>query len=140
YPAIIFVMSIGTAIVLTGWVLPKFRNFFNSLHAKLPLPTRVLLAIGSFASQWWFVFFGGAVALGLAVVIMVKSTSGRARLDRILLRIPLTGDLLRHAILERVCRILGSMVRAGVPLPEAIVVTAEATNNDVYRRGLSTIR
>jgi type IV pilus assembly protein PilC len=58
----------------------------------------------------------------------------------VLLKVPLTGDLLQHAILERVCRILGSMVRAGVPLPEAMVVTADATNNAVYRRGLSAIR
>jgi type IV pilus assembly protein PilC len=140
YPGIIFVMSIATAIILTGWVLPKFRNFFDSLHAKLPLPTRVLLAIGHFASSWWFVFFGAAMLLVLGLGVMIRTKSGRAQLDRILLRIPLTGDLLRHAILERVCRILGSMVRAGVPLPDAMVVTAEATNNDVYRRGLSKIR
>jgi type IV pilus assembly protein PilC len=56
------------------------------------------------------------------------------------LKVPLTGDLLRHAILERICRILGSMVRAGVPLPDAMVVTGDATNNDVYRRGLAAIR
>jgi type IV pilus assembly protein PilC len=140
YPGIIFVMSIATAVILTGWVLPKFRSFFNSLHAKLPLPTRMLLAVGHLASSWWFVFFGGALALVVLTIVMVKVPSGRAKLDRLLLKLPLTGDVLRHAILERVCRILGSMVRAGVPLPEAIVVTAEATNNDVYRRGLTLIR
>jgi type IV pilus assembly protein PilC len=140
YPGIILVMSIATAIILTGWVLPKFRNFFATLHAKLPLPTRMLLALGHFVTSWWFVFFGGAIALTILLIVMLRTKSGRQNLDRILLRLPLTGDLLRHAILERVCRILGSMVRAGVPLPEAMVVTAEATNNDVYRRGLSAIR
>jgi type IV pilus assembly protein PilC len=140
YPGIIFAMSIVTVIILTGWVLPKFRSFFDSLNAKLPLPTRMLLGAGHFAASWWFVFFGGALALVVGGLLMFRSQSGRARIDAIVLQIPLTGDLLRHAILERICRILGSMVRAGVPLPEAMVVTADATNNDVYRRGLNTVR
>jgi type IV pilus assembly protein PilC len=140
YPGIIFAMSIVTVVILTGWVLPKFRSFFASLDAKLPLPTRILLGVGHFAASWWFLFFGAVLATLVAGALIYRSPSGRARLDAILLRIPLTGDLLRHAILERVCRILGSMVRAGVPLPEAMVVTAEATNNDVYRRGLNRVR
>jgi type IV pilus assembly protein PilC len=69
-----------------------------------------------------------------------RSKAGRAKLDAILLKIPVAGDLLRHAILERICRILASMMRAGVPLPDAMVVTAEATNNAVYRQGLDTVR
>jgi type IV pilus assembly protein PilC len=60
--------------------------------------------------------------------------------DRVLLRLPIAGDLLRHAILERICRILAAMIHAGVSLPEAMSVTANATNNAVYRRGLSEVR
>jgi type IV pilus assembly protein PilC len=140
YPGIILGLSIVTVIILTGWVLPKFRTFFESLNAKLPLPTRILLGAGHFAASWWFVFFGATLALVVAGGMMLQNKSGRARIDAILLKVPLTGDLLRHAILERICRILGSMVRAGVPLPEAMVVTADATNNDVYRRGLNSVR
>jgi type IV pilus assembly protein PilC len=100
----------------------------------------MLLSVGHFFTSWWFVFFGAVVAILVGALVMLRTTSGRAKLDAILLKIPLTGDLLRHAILERVCRILGSMVRAGVPLPEAMVVTADATNNAVYRRGLAAVR
>jgi type IV pilus assembly protein PilC len=140
YPGIIFGLSIITVIILTGWVLPKFRSFFHSLNAKLPLPTRILLGAGHFAASWWFVFFGVTLALVVAGGLTLQNKAGRARIDAILLKVPLTGDLLRHAIMERICRILGSMVRAGVPLPEAMVVTADATNNDVYRRGLNAVR
>ena len=140
YPGIIFALSVVTVIILTGWVLPKFRSFFASLNAKLPLPTRILLETGHFAASWWFLFFGAVLAAVVAGGLIYRSPAGRAKLDAISLRVPLTGDLLRHAILERICRILGSMVRAGVPLPEAMVVTAEATNNDVYRRGLNSVR
>jgi type IV pilus assembly protein PilC len=140
YPGIVFVMAVVTVIILTGWVLPKFRNFFRSINAKLPFATRVLLGLGHFFTSWWFVFFGGVIALVVSGLILLRTSWGRAKVDALLLRLPLTGDLLRHAILERICRILGSMVQAGVPLPEAMVVTADATNNDVYRRGLLSVR
>jgi type IV pilus assembly protein PilC len=140
YPGIIFCLSIVAVIVLTGWVLPKFRTFFDSLHAKLPLPTRIMLGVGHFMTSWWFLFFGAALALVAGGILMVRTKAGRARLDAVLLKVPLTGDLLRHAMMERICRILGAMVHAGVALPDAMSVTADAANNDVYRKGLNAVR
>jgi type IV pilus assembly protein PilC len=140
YPSIVMAMAIGVVGLLTGWVLPKFKTFFSSLHAKLPLPTRMLLGVADFVTSWWFLLSGGIVVLVVGGLAMFRSKSGRAKLDAIMLRVPVAGDLVRHAILERVCRILSSMLRAGVPLPEAMVVTAEATNNAVYRRGLTGVR
>jgi type IV pilus assembly protein PilC len=140
YPGIIFCLSVVAVIVLTGWVLPKFRTFFDSLHARLPLPTRIMLGVGHFMTTWWFLFFFGALALVATGIIMVRTKSGRAKLDAILLKLPLTGDVVQHALMERICRILGSMIRAGVSLPDAMAVTADATNNDVYRRGLNGVR
>jgi type IV pilus assembly protein PilC len=140
YPGVIFCVSVAAVIILTGWVLPKFRTFFDSLHAKLPLPTRILLGAGHVATTRWYVFFALALALVMGGIVMLRTTSGRAKFDALMLKLPLTGDLLRHALMERICRILGSMVRAGVPLPDAMAVTADAANNDVYRRGLNAIR
>jgi type IV pilus assembly protein PilC len=137
---VIFCVAVAAVIILTGWVLPKFRTFFDSLHAKLPLPTRLLLTIGHFASTWWFVFFGLVLALVVGGVLMFRTPAGRAKADAMLLRLPLIGDVMRHSLMERICRILGSMIRAGVALPDAMAVTADATNNDVYRQGLTTIR
>ena len=140
YPGVIFCVAIGAAIILTGWVLPKFRNFFDSLHAKLPLPTRLLLSIGHFVSTWWVLFLALMLTAVVGGAVMLRTPAGRARADSILLRTPLIGDVMRHSLMERICRILGSMVRAGVALPDAMAVTADATNNDVYRRGLTSIR
>jgi type IV pilus assembly protein PilC len=140
YPCIVLAMSAFTVIVLSVFVLPKFKVFFKSLNAKLPLVTRMLLAVTDFMTAWWFVLAAGAVALVVGGIAMYRSPKGRAKLDGLALRLPIAGDLLQHAILERICRILGSMMRAGVSLPEAMTVTADATNNAVYRRGLGTIR
>ncbi len=66
YPAVIPVMAIGTVILLVSYVLPKFKGFFKSFHAKLPLPTRMLLAIGDFFGEW------GLVVLVVSVVVILR--------------------------------------------------------------------
>jgi type IV pilus assembly protein PilC len=133
-------MSGVTVLVLSVFVLPKFKVFFKSLNAKLPLVTRMLLAMTGFMTAWWFVIAGAMIGLVVGGVATYRSPRGRARLDAVALKLPVAGDLLQHAILERICRILSSMMRAGVSLPEAMSVTADATNNAVYRRGLGRIR
>jgi type IV pilus assembly protein PilC len=140
YPAIVMAMSAFTVVVLTAFVLPRFQTFFASLHAKLPLPTRMLLDVAGFFATWWFTIVALAAGLVAAGMATFRSKQGRAQLDALILRLPLAGDLLQHALLERICRILASMMRAGVSLPEAMTVTADATNNAVYRRGLTSIR
>src|SRR4029077_14034349 len=66
YPAVIAAMSLVTVVVLAAFVLPKFKVFFASLNAKLPLPTRILLAMTDFFTQWWW-----AVAAGIAIVSLL---------------------------------------------------------------------
>jgi type IV pilus assembly protein PilC len=140
YPAVVMGMSIVTVVILAAFVLPRFEVFFKSFNAKLPLPTRMMLSISGFVSSWWFVLLGGVLAIVITMAVVRRSDSGRARLDAIVLKLPILGDLVQTAILERVCRILSSMIHAGVALPEAMTVTANSANNAVYRRGLSTIR
>ena len=71
---------------------------------------------------------------------MRRSPKGKAMLDGLILKLPVAGDLVQAAVLERVCRVLSSMIRAGVDLPEAMSVTADAANNAVYNQGLGRIR
>jgi type IV pilus assembly protein PilC len=140
YPLVVSAMSVVTVIVLGAFVLPRFVVFFNSLHAKLPLPTRMLLNSSSFVSKWWYIIFTIIIALVAGFTSMRRSPSGRARLDAILLKLPVVGDLTQTAILERVCRVLSSMLRAGVDLPRSMTITAESSNNSVYRNALLSIR
>lgn len=140
YPAVIFVMAIVTAVVLTIFVIPKFETFFESLDAKLPAITRALLAVSGFMGDYGLLVGAGLVALVIVMVIAYRTPGGRAVYDRVILRLPGLGPVVREAILERFCRVLASMVSVGVPLPDALAVTADATNNDVYRRGLITAR
>jgi type IV pilus assembly protein PilC len=140
YPAVVFCMSIGVVIVLATFVMPRFVVFFNSLHAKLPLPTRMLLSASSAFSTYWYVLLGLIILIATTIISMRRSTGGRAILDGFILKLPVLGLLVQAAVLERVCRVLSSMIKAGVDLPQAMSVTADASNNAVYKNGLNRIR
>lgn len=136
YPMVIAGMSLVTVLVLTVFVLPRFRTFFKSLNAKLPLPTRALLWFSGFLGDWWFVFVGVAILLTTALLVARRRPKGREVIDTVLLRLPLIGETVRYAVIERFCRALAAMVHAGVPLPEAMVVATDSANNAVYRVAL----
>jgi type IV pilus assembly protein PilC len=140
YPAVVAAMAVVVVVVLATFVMPRFVVFFKSLHAKLPLPTRMLLSATSFISSYWFVLLGLLISLVVGFVAMRRSPRGRAVLDSILLKVPVLGLLVQAAVLERICRVLSSMIRAGVDLPQAMAVTADASNNAVYRKGIGHIR
>jgi type IV pilus assembly protein PilC len=140
YPVVVLLMSILSVGILAIFVLPKFKTFFDGLDAELPLPTRIIMGGASFVGTWWWLMALTVGAIFVISTLIMRTERGKEGRDRILLRLPLVGDLVVHAVLERFCRILSSMVSAGVPLPDALVVTSEATNNRVYRKGLAQAR
>ena len=140
YPATIAVMAVVTVIVLATFVLPKFEKFFKELRADLPWATRALLAVTHFVSHWWYVMVGVGAFVALVIVLLLRTEPGKLRRDALLLRVPPIGTVVRFMIVERFCRILGAMVSAGVPLPDALAVAIDGTNNRIYQRGLDAAR
>jgi type IV pilus assembly protein PilC len=140
YPIVVMVLAIVVSTVLVVYVLPKFRDFFTSLHASLPLPTRILLAMAKWIADWGVIVGLVALVLAIAGAIAMRTDQGREIRDRVILGIPIIGDLIHTSIVERFCRLLASMTTAGVSLPDAIAVTTAATNNVVFRNGLAQAR
>jgi type IV pilus assembly protein PilC len=139
YPAMIAGLALFTVVVLAGFVLPRFRTFFDTLDAKLPLAPRILLAVTDFVSGWWWAVLGGIVAAVLIVLLVVQSKSGRYAWDKFLLGLPIIGGTIRYALVERFCRVLASMAAAGVALPEALRVSTESLRNRVFIRSLARV-
>jgi type IV pilus assembly protein PilC len=139
YPSVVAVMSTFTIVVLAGFVLPRFKVFFASLHAKLPLPTRILLGITDFVGAWWWLILAVLAGLALVVSVAVRTEPGRRVRDRLLLAVPVLGVTVQFALVERFCRMLGSMLGAGVTLPEALRVTSAALSNRVYTGALKHV-
>jgi type IV pilus assembly protein PilC len=139
YPAVIAGMSLFTVVVLSVFVLPRFKVFFEGLNAKLPLPTRLLLAVTDFMTQWWWALMLGVLIVTVLYTAVMRTEAGRHARDRLFLRLPVLGDTIQYALVERYCRILGSMLDAGVPLPEALRVASGSLKNLVYTRALAQV-
>ena len=140
YPVVIVVMSIGVVALLVAYVLPKFTIFFKGFHTRLPLPTRMLINSAGFLTHWWWLLTAVAVLAVSGVLYAWRQPGSRFVIDRLILRTPVMGPLLRFAMVERFCRILSSMLEAGVSLPEAMTVGAQAMNNLVVERALGEAR
>jgi type IV pilus assembly protein PilC len=133
-------MSVVTIAIITIFVLPRFKVFFESFHAKLPLPTRMLLALTSFLTTYWPVMAAVVVGGTVLVIATLRTHGGRFVRDRFLLSLPVLGDVVKFTIVERFCRVLTSMLEAGVPIPDALRLASTGTNNLVYQRSLEVAR
>jgi type IV pilus assembly protein PilC len=140
YPGIVMCFAILAIVVIVVVALPHFKTFFASLTAKLPLVTRMLLGVANFFTNDWVGIVTFVAAIAVMVLLGIVTERGRAIRDSLLLKLPVAGDLVGTAIIERFCRILYSMVTSGVPLPDALQVTTETTTNRVYKHGLTGVR
>jgi type IV pilus assembly protein PilC len=139
YPIVVSVMSLVTVLILAIYVLPQFEDFFASLDAELPLPTRILMGITGFLGNWWWAIVGGVAALVVLFMGITRTSGGKYARDAFLLKIPVLGDTIQYALTERFCRVLASMVSAGVNLTEGLEVTTEALRNRVYVKRLGEV-
>ncbi len=133
YPiAIIAVAFIITAVIMI-FVIPAFKQVFASFGSELPGPTLVVMAISEFFVQFWYLIFGiiGGGIYGF-LYAWKRSKAVQILMDRIMLRLPIFGDLVRKATIARWTRTLATMFAAGVPLVEALESVAGAAGNYEY--------
>jgi type IV pilus assembly protein PilC len=140
YPTIVFLMSIATVVILVAFVLPRFTSFFKEFDADLPLPTQLMLDFSDFIqAYWWAIILVGVIVFG-SLYAWMRTDHGKRTRDRLLLKVPLIGDILQYSVIERFCRIISAMMKAGVPLPEAMQAAIEGCNNKIYEEKLVEVR
>ena len=134
YPiAVIVVAFIITAVIMI-FVIPAFKEVFKSFGADLPAPTLLVMAISDyFVSDWWAIF--GSIGGGLFAFFYTwkRSEPMQIALDRVFLRIPVFGDIIRKSVMARWTRTLSTMFAAGVPLVESLESVGGAAGNYVYK-------
>jgi len=136
YPTILLVLSIVTVVILVGFVLPKFTEFFASFDAKMPATTQLLIDLGDLVSNNALVL---AVAVALVVIVVTYFARGHRSIGArhwLLLHIPFVRDVVQAAVIERFCRILGAMLRTGVPISDGLVAAINSCDNRVWERKL----
>ncbi|KQY18860.1 MULTISPECIES: type II secretion system F family protein [Massilia] len=141
YPcAIIAIAFIVTAVIMI-WVVPAFKSVFSSFGANLPAPTLIVMGISDFVVKWWYIIFGSIFgALYFFFQSWRRSLKMQQFMDRVLLRLPVFGEVIRKATIARWTRTLATMFAAGVPLVEALDSVGGASGNNVYLEATKKIQ
>jgi type II secretory pathway component PulF len=131
YPALLTVVGAGAVVFLMTFVIPRFGEIFKDLGQDLPLVTQILLTVsGAIRTYWWVIALAGLSGV-LAVRLALSSSGGRIGLDRLVLSLPLVGDIVRKAEVARFARVLGTLLRSGVPVVSALSVIREMIGNQL---------
>src|SRR6187401_796373 len=133
YPVSIIVVALVVTAVIMIFVIPVFKDLFKSFGADLPGPTLVVMAISDwFVGNWWWVLPGLVGGTWFFFYTWKRSATMQRVMDKIALKVPVFGDVIRKACIARWCRTLSTMFAAGVPLVEALDSVAGAAGNYVY--------
>jgi general secretion pathway protein F len=129
YPALLVVAAISSVILLLVYVLPQFTPIFEQAGARLPASTRTLMALGAAVAEAGPWLLLGLLASALLARRLLARPAYRIAADRLLLRLPIAGSLLRETVAARLTRTLGSLLQNGVPLIAALGIVKEAVGN-----------
>jgi type IV pilus assembly protein PilC len=141
YPTAVIVVAFVVLVVIMIFVIPAFKDVFSSFGADLPAPTLFVIAMSEFFVAWWWLIFG---ILGFGSYFFFESWRRSEKMqmfmDRVLLKLPIFGDLINKSVIARWTRTLATMFAAGVPLVEALDSVGGASGNMVYAKATEQIQ
>jgi len=140
YPLVIMSVAFIAIVVLLIFVIPVFENMFASVNLALPLPTRVVIELSKIVKGYWWAFGAGGYALVYAVRKYYKTPDGQLRIDQILLKMPVLGDMLRKSAVSRFTRTLGTLISSGVSILDGLEITAKTAGNRVIHDAIMESR
>lgn len=140
YPLVITLATVGITGLLTVYIFPKILPIFSGLNVKLPLSTRILIAVSNFLRADGFLLLL-CIIMGIAGFIFLKFKYEKIQLyfDKLILKMPLFGNIVRSYNLANFCRTLGLLIKSGVQISNSLTMIAETTTNRAYRRAFEAI-
>lgn len=136
YPVIVILVGIGVVGFLTIAIIPTFVDMFLEIGVPLPLPTQIMIIISNFMRQRWYVVIGAIVALIFMYRQYARTDRGRLAIDKLKLRLPVVGNLVRKAAISRFARTLGTLLSSGVAILQALLIVRDTTGNEVVARAM----
>ncbi|TSC72649.1 MAG: type IV pilus assembly protein PilC [Parcubacteria group bacterium Gr01-1014_38] len=140
YPAIVIGATIVLGVIMAVFILPRLVILFESFRVDLPLSTRIFLAVARFFLRRGVLLIPLLIALLVGAFVAFRSKALRPFTSRLILRMPVFGSLMKQVNLARFDRILGSLLRSGIPVVDALGITAESVGNYQYRRALQAVQ
>jgi type IV pilus assembly protein PilC len=131
YPGVIFSVAGGAIVILLIFVIPTFQTMFESAGIPLPLPTRIVIGMSAFLQAYWWAMGVGIVLFVVALRQFYATDRGNLLIDKMILALPILGDLQRKSAVARFTRTLGTLVSSGVSILEGLEITAKTAGNRV---------
>lgn len=133
YPLILLSVAVLSLVFLLAYVVPSFADLFTDMGGELPAPTRLVMGMGDFMADWWWLVIGGCASLFYFSKYLFAQESFRAKFDLSVLSWPLAGDLVRNLEITRFSRTLGVLLQGGVPLVAGLAIARETVSNRTLR-------
>jgi general secretion pathway protein F len=131
YPSILVAVSSVSLLIILAYVVPQFTQLFADAGRALPLSTQVVVSTAAVLRDYWWLLVMGVIALALYIRSLLASASGRYRWDRLLLRLPIVGELIKRMDMARFSRSLGTLLGSGVPLLAGLSIVKDILSNRV---------
>jgi type IV pilus assembly protein PilC len=140
YPVVIMTVAAAAIAILLIFVIPTFEKMFGGVGLALPLPTRIVIGASKILQNYWWAMLGGAAG-GAAMLNRYYATdSGRLKVDTLLLKMPVLGDVLRKSAVSRFTRTLGTLISSGVSILDGLEITARTSGNRVIQNAIMASR
>lgn len=136
YPLVIVVGMLLVAVIMMIFVIPKLLALYQEFDADLPAATKALISISGLATKFWWVVLLVLGGLIYGFRVYNSSTSGKRKIDELKFKIPVAGKLINQTTLAEFTRTLGLLIGAGVPITEALDISAKTANNLVIEEGI----
>ena len=141
YPATVVAVALIVSAILLVFVVPQFEDVFAGFGAELPAFTQLVIRLSDFMVKWWWMVLMIIVGTGVAFIMAKKRSPAFAHLlDRVVLKLPVIGEIIHNSAIARFARTLAVTFKAGVPLVEGLDTVAGATGNTVYEKAVHRVR
>jgi type IV pilus assembly protein PilC len=140
YPGVIMSVAAIAIMVLLIFVIPVFENMFASVNMALPLPTRIVIGASKFLTGYWWAVLAAVFAIVTGTKRYYATSAGQLKIDSLLLKVPVLGDLLRKSAVSRFTRTLGTLISSGVSILDGLEITAKTAGNRVIHDAIMESR
>ncbi|HEU4725152.1 MAG TPA: type II secretion system F family protein [Candidatus Eisenbacteria bacterium] len=140
YPGVVMTVALLATAFMLIFIIPTFARMFTGFGAELPLPTKIVMGLSSFLRSYWWAMLLGIVGIGVGIQRYYRTERGHLEIDRLLLKVPVLGDVLRKGAVARFTRTLGTLISSGVPILTGLEITARTSGNRVIQAAIMAAR
>jgi type IV pilus assembly protein PilC len=139
YPAVVITIAVIVVLSIMTFIVPKFKEVFEQVNVNLPAPTQFLMSVSNFIKSFWWLILASPILLFVIYKIWSRTSAGRYMLDKVKLNFPLMGVIVRKAVTARFTRTLGTLLKSGVPILDALSIVKGTVGNEIVAAAIGKV-